>query len=143
MTAGRTVRPVPDPEIAERAVANVATQRSTWTVWNLRAEAERLARAECSLTSLAEHRETIAAIVAEAVSPRLSISVDAPSLLDEPPALRREDGESVFTEHASERYTSQAVLDAEQRLLAAAPRPDQLRAGRAGRGRRTGRIRRR
>ena len=30
---------------AERAVANVATKRATWTVWNIRAEAERLARA--------------------------------------------------------------------------------------------------
>lgn len=117
-------------QIAERTVANVATQRSTWTVWNLRAEAERIARAECSFTSLTEHRETIAAIVAEAVSPRLSIRMDAPSLLDEPAVLRRGDGESVFTEHASGRYTSQPVLDAEQRLLVAAATP--TTAGLAG-----------
>lgn len=117
-------------QIAERAVASVATQRSTWTVWNLRAEAERIARAECCLGSLTEHRETIAAVIAEAISPRLSIRVDAPSLLDEPAALCRGDGESVFTEHASGRYTSQAVLDAEQRLLAAASTP--TTAGLAG-----------
>jgi hypothetical protein len=99
-------------------------------VWNLQAEAERIARAECCLGSLTEHRETITAVIAEAISPRLSIRVDAPSLLDEPAALRRGDGESVFTEHASERYTSQAVLDAEQRLLAAASMP--TTAGLAG-----------
>jgi conjugative relaxase-like TrwC/TraI family protein len=109
--------------MAERAVANVATQRSTWTRWNLHAEAERIARAECSFASLAEHREMVRAIVNEASSPRHSISVDAPALLDEPPALRRSDGESVFTEHTAERYTSQAVLDAEQRLLAATRSP--------------------
>jgi len=110
-------------QIAERAVASVASQRSTWTVWNLRAEAERITRAERSLGSLTEHRETIAAVIAEAVSPRLSIRVEAPSLLDEPAALRRGDGEPVFTEHAADRYTSQAVLDAEQRLLSAARTP--------------------
>lgn len=80
----------------------------------------RIARAECAFTSLTEHRETVAAIVAEAVSPRLSISVEAPALLDEPPALCRGDGAPVFCEHASGRYTSQAVLDAERRLLGAA-----------------------
>ena len=53
----------------------------------------------------------------------MSISVEAPALVDEPPALRREDGEPVFTEHAADRYTSQAVLDAEQRLLSAARTP--------------------
>ena len=108
---------------AERAVANVAAKRSTWTVWNIRAEAERLARAGLSFRSLAEHRETVAAIVAEAVSPRLCISVEAPALADEPPVLRRADGAPVFTEHAAGRYTSQAVLDAEQRLLSAARTP--------------------
>jgi hypothetical protein len=39
------------------------------------------------------------------------------TLLNEPPELRRADGESVFTVHGARRYTSQAVLDAEQRLL--------------------------
>ncbi len=113
MTADRTV-PGRDQiqAAAERAVANVATKRSTWTVWNIRAEAERLARYAYSFSSQAEHRETVIAIVTEAVSPQLSISVEAPALADEPPALRREDGEPMFTEHAAGRYTSQAVQEA-------------------------------
>jgi ATPase subunit of ABC transporter with duplicated ATPase domains len=37
--------------------------------------------------------------------------------------LRRADGESVFTQHAAAQYTSQAVLDAEQRLLTATRTP--------------------
>jgi len=120
-------RDVPGPDrvrgTAERAVANVAAGRATWTIWNVRAEAERLARAEVSFRSLAEHRETVAAIVAEAVSPGLSISVEPPALVDEPPVLRRDDGAPVFTEHKAGRYTSQPVLDAEARLLSAARTP--------------------
>jgi conjugative relaxase-like TrwC/TraI family protein len=107
-------------QVAARVVANVAEQRSTWTVWNLHAEAERIARAEYTFRTPQQHRETVAAVVAKALSPRLSIRVDAPTLLNEPAALRRGDGASVFAEHAAERYTSQAVLDAENRLAAAA-----------------------
>ena len=109
--------------LAERTVANVSRQRSTWTVWNLRAEAERLARAEGAIPSPADHEQVVAAIVAQALSPRLCVRVDAPALLDEPAALRRGDGESVFGEHAAGRYTSQQVLDAEARLLTAARTP--------------------
>jgi DNA transposition AAA+ family ATPase len=69
-------------------------------------------------------------IVAEAASPRCSISVEAPALVEEPDSLRREDGASVFTEHTAGRYTSQSVLDAEQRLLNAARTP--VSAGLAG-----------
>jgi hypothetical protein len=63
------------------------------------------------------------AITALAISPKYSLSVDAPALPDEPPELRRDDGESVFAEHGSARYTSQAILDAEQRLLNATRTP--------------------
>jgi len=104
-------------------VANVSAQRSTWARWNLRAEAERLLRTECRLTTLGQHRQAAEAIVTMAISPALSICADAPALLDEPPALRRADGESVFVQHAAARYTSQAVLDAEQRLLVATRTP--------------------
>lgn len=108
------------PGLAVQVVARVAEERSTWTRWNLHAEAERLVRSSVVFGSQSAHHEAIAAVVAEAVSPRLSIRVDAASLLDEPALLRRADGESVFTQHAAERYTSQAVLDAEARLLHAA-----------------------
>jgi conjugative relaxase-like TrwC/TraI family protein len=110
-------------DLAERTVANVSLHRCTWTVWNLRAEAERVLRAECRFGSLEEHRRAAEAVTAVAVSPGMSVCVEAPALLDEPPALRREDGESVFTEHGAARYTSQAVLDAEQRLVTATRTP--------------------
>ncbi len=108
---------------AERAVATVATRRSTWTTWNIRAEAERLIRTDLPGTSPQQHRELADTITTLATSPKHSISVEAPALLDEPPELRREDGQSVFTEHGAGRYTSQAILDAEQRLLNATRTP--------------------
>src|SRR5262249_11454711 len=52
-----------------------------------------------------------------------SLLIEAPELVAEPAALRRTDGASVFTQHGAARYTSQAVLDAEARLLEAALTP--------------------
>lgn len=119
--APRAAGPAPDlTALARRVVANVAEMRSVWTVWNLRAEAERLARAELALPSPARHREIVAAIVTEAVSPRLSIPVEPAPPLAEPAELRRGDGTSVFTQHQAARYTSRQILAAEERLLAAA-----------------------
>jgi hypothetical protein len=38
-------------DLAERTVASVAARRSTWTVWNVRAKAERLLRAEVTASA--------------------------------------------------------------------------------------------
>jgi ATP-dependent exoDNAse (exonuclease V) alpha subunit len=62
-------------------------------------------------------------VTALAVSQAFCISCEPPSPLDEPPELRRSDGESVFTRHGADRFTSQAVLDAEMRLANAARTP--------------------
>ena len=114
----------PDPHLlAERAVANVAIRRSTWTRWNVHAEAERLIRTQSPQPDPRRHRALAEAITSLALSPRYSISVEPPALLNEPAELRRPDGESVFTVHGAGRYTSRAVLDAEQRLLNACRTP--------------------
>ncbi|MCD5316139.1 MobF family relaxase [Kineosporia babensis] len=128
-------------ELAARVVANVGEKRSTWTVWNLRAEAERVVKVAAAqhqpitgitaqedgtepttvvVRSLADHQTAVSAVVAAATSPAQSINVEAPALLAEPASLQRSDGTSVFVQHAAGRYTSQALLDAEQRLLNAA-----------------------
>jgi conjugative relaxase-like TrwC/TraI family protein len=121
----QTAIPVPSAEldvaeVAARVVGNVAEMRSTWTVWNLRAEAERLARLEAGFTTGVEHDRFVNYIIERAIAPGLCVRVDAPALLDEPARLRRSDGASVFTEHAAARYTSPLILDAEARLLDAA-----------------------
>lgn len=115
--------PADIPALARTAITNLGEARSTWSVWNVRAEAERLARIHHPTRSAQTHRELVEAVVAAAVSPQHSVRVDAPALIEEPELLRRSDGVSVFTQHASHRYTSRAVLDAEARLLAAANTP--------------------
>ena len=136
-TPARPAAAVSTEQIAAAVVANVAEKRATWTVWNLRAEAERLIKTTAAeqqpitdvtgvsvaVNSLAVHRDLVAAVIAHAISPEFSVSIEAPALLDEPTALRRSDGVSVFVQHAATRYTSTAVLDAEQRLVTAATTP--------------------
>ncbi len=106
--------------LAARVITAVGDQRATWTVWNVRAEAERLARTEHSGRTPEHHAQLVELVTAAALSPAHSIVVSAPSLLMEPEELRRSDGTSVFEQHASLRYTSRAVLDAEARLRKAA-----------------------
>ncbi|HEV2347019.1 MAG TPA: MobF family relaxase [Actinocrinis sp.] len=106
--------------LAAKVTATVEESRSTWTRWNLHAEAERLLRAEHRFNSLDEQKRTVALVVQEATSDRHAVRVNAPPLTNEPKQLRRNDGESVFTQHAAERYTSARILTAEQRLLHAA-----------------------
>ena len=106
--------------LAALAIKRVQEQRATWTVWNVRAEVERLARTDHTALTIAEHREVVAQILSKATGPEHSIRIDAPVLLEDPDVLRRADGVSVFTRHASELFTSQAVLDAEDRLVTAA-----------------------
>ena len=67
-------------DLAERTVASVAARRSTWTVWNVRAEVERLLRAEVPFLPPERHRELADAVTALAVSPAHSLSAEAPAL---------------------------------------------------------------
>ncbi|MEV6987512.1 MobF family relaxase [Sphaerisporangium sp. NPDC051017] len=115
-----TVADVDIAAMASQVVASVSEMRSTWTVWNLRAEAERLARSSMVFDSPDQHYSMVVRIVEECLSPTLSVTVDGPGLLSEPELLRRSDGASVFVEHASARFTSRLILDAEERLVAAA-----------------------
>lgn len=106
--------------LAAKVTATVEESRSTWTRWNLHAEAERLVRSEHRFTSLDEQKRAVALVVEETVSDRHAVRVDAPPITDEPKQMRRKDCESVFTQHAAERYTSARILAAEERLLHAA-----------------------
>jgi conjugative relaxase-like TrwC/TraI family protein len=125
--APEAVTAVPSPEalgeIANRVVAAVSAARSTWTVWNLRAEAERQIRATIHGMHPEQHRNLADTVTSLAASPGRSVSIEAPSLLNEPAELRRADGSSVFTQHGAARYTSQPVLDAETRLVNATRTP--------------------
>lgn len=118
-----------DPGLIARGALNVVEEhRATWSRWNLTTEIERALAVHQGLTHADRELLTAAA---------LEIALDASVLLNgyrpvsEPKALRRADGVSVFVPHGSQRYTSQAILDAETRLLAAASTPGKVRTGQA------------
>ncbi len=110
-----------------RAVARVSSTRATWKVHHLRAEVERLARADC--IPLVDVDAQVDAAVEVALLPAVTIALGAGrDDISEPLALRRKDGSSVFTVAGAQLYTSPQVLEAERRLLASAARMDGRRA---------------
>jgi conjugative relaxase-like TrwC/TraI family protein len=113
-----TNTPVDVAEIAARVVAEVQEHHATWTRWSVLAQAQRELRGVRFATPVEQER-AIQRVVEAAIS-TWSLSTEPPELVSEPAALRRSDGSSVFTQHGAERYTSQAILDAEARLVDAA-----------------------
>lgn len=114
-------------ELATTVIGRVAASRSTWTRWNVHAETQRALR-EWTTTagpfaSVAVQEAAAEAVTSRAISPAHSILIDAPAMVAEPQALRRADGESVFARHSAARYTSEQILQAEQRLVDAATTP--------------------
>jgi len=104
--------------IAARVVAEVQEHHATWTRWSVLAQAQRELRGTLFTSPIEQERAVV--LVAQAALSTWSLSTEPPELVAEPTALRRSDGSSVFTQHGAERYTSQAILDAEARLVDAA-----------------------
>lgn len=107
-------------ELAASVVRTVQASRSTWTVHNIRAEAERQSRPLVT----ADRDRLVAAITERATGVDHSLRIEAPRMVEEPEPLLRRDGTSVFVPHESIRYTSTAVLDAEARIIHAAQTGD-------------------
>ncbi|WP_412749613.1 MobF family relaxase [Krasilnikovia sp. M28-CT-15] len=115
--------------LAGLAVGHAEISRSTWTVWNLRAEADRMLRRPpqslfpdgITFADPEARKALLEQVVDAAVEQSVPVTMQPP--LTEPAVLRRPDGESVFVEHGAARYTSRAILDAEERLLDAARTP--------------------
>ncbi|RHW28543.1 toprim domain-containing protein [Nocardioides immobilis] len=128
-------------ETAQDVVARVAEDRATWQVWHLRAEAQRQARAHgirltdldtcvdrVVATAIAEHSIAFNdpdplthATTAAQLSAELDVTI--------PALLRRTEhgvgGEeivSVYSLAGARQYTSQAVIDAERRIVESARR---------------------
>jgi AAA domain len=124
----------PPPETAPIAdshwIANTADQiltvmevgRSTWQMWHVRAEAQRQVR---TINVRSEHAAALVDLLVEEVLDYRSVALAAPhDGIEEPEVLRRVDGSSVYTVAGADLYTSQRILDAEQRLLSTAGRRD-------------------
>jgi conjugative relaxase-like TrwC/TraI family protein len=104
---------------ARNIIATVARTRATWQVNHIRAEALR------QLRHTDEHSDLAALdrIVETALHTHsVAITDHADTERNEPAALRRRDGASVYRIHDTTTYTSAAVLAAERRILNAASR---------------------
>ena len=107
-------------QTASHVLAVMEESRSTWQMWHVRAEAQRQVR---TIDMPAEHVTALVDLLVEEVLDRRSVALAAPAdNIEEPEALRRVDGSSVYTVAGATLYTSQRILDAEQRLVAAAGR---------------------
>ena len=94
--------------------------RSTWQMWHVRAEAQRQVR---TTDVPAEQASALVDLLVDEVLDRRSVALAAPADdIEEPEALRRVDGSSVYTVAGADLYTSQRILDAEARLVTAAGR---------------------
>lgn len=105
-------------ELAQQVLVDLAEARSVWSVGNVQAEAQRLARhygASIEGLDVVRLGDDLAAHAL-----RLSAPLNPPDINPVPAALRRGDGESVYLTHATQRFTSMAILEAEDRLVTAA-----------------------
>ena len=109
-------------QTADHILTVMETSRSTWQMWHVRAEAQRQVRT----TDLpAERAAALVDLLVDEVLDRRSVALVAPhDGIEEPDALRRADGSSVYTVAGADLYTSQRILDAERRLVTAAGRHD-------------------
>ena len=96
-------------------VAAVAEKRTTWSHWNLYAEAARQTMGWRFTAT--EDREAITGMVIDAAE-QASIRLTPPELASSPAAFQRADGTSMFRPRNAARYSGAAVLAAEDRLLA-------------------------
>ncbi len=104
--------------LAATVISNVEDGRAEWQTWHVRAEAQRLARAngvrwdqlDEAIPTPGRHRPSAPAFP-------WSRPDDG---IREPDALRRADGTSVYRVAGATRYTSQRILFAEHRIIGAA-----------------------
>ena len=109
-------------QTADHILAVMEASRSTWQMWHVRAEAQRQVR---TTGVTAEQASALVDLLVDEVLDRRSVALAAPAdRIEEPEALRRVDGSSVYTVAGADLYTSQRILDAERRLVAAAGRRD-------------------
>jgi conjugative relaxase-like TrwC/TraI family protein len=109
-------------QIADHILAVMEESRSTWQMWHVRAEAQRQIR---TADVPVERASALMDLLVDAVLDHRCLALAAPAdNVEEPGALRRLDGSSVYTVAGADLYTSRRILDAEQRLVAAAGRRD-------------------
>ena len=109
-------------QTADHILAVMEASRSTWQMWHVRAEAQRQVR---TIDLPTDHATALVDLLVDEVLERRCVALAAADDgIEEPEVLRRTDGSSVYKVAGGDLYTSQRILDAEQRLVAAAGRRD-------------------
>ncbi|MFS2282061.1 MobF family relaxase [Microbacterium sp. OR21] len=101
-------------EVGQVVMETVGEKRSTWTRWNLHAEASRQLMG-WRFASI-EDREAITGLVVDAAE-RVSLRLTPPELATSPLEFRRPDGTTRFRPRHSTLFSSEALLAAEDHLL--------------------------
>ncbi|MFC8383564.1 MobF family relaxase [Nocardia sp. NPDC057272] len=124
MSVPATPRPDPDAAFitaaAERALVGVSARRSTWGIFNLRAEVERQLRGRIAS---ADWNWIPDRVVAEALSPPSAVARGDPDLTEQPALravpmwLRRSDTTAVHVRANSQIYTTESTLEVEAALI--------------------------
>ena len=108
-------------QTADRVLAAVEETRSTWQMWHVRAEAQRHVR---TVDVPVEQANTLVGLLVNEVLQHRSVALAAaPDGIEEPDALRRVDGSSVYSVAGADLYSSQRIIDAEQGLAHRRRRP--------------------
>ncbi|MCA0294150.1 MAG: relaxase domain-containing protein [Actinobacteria bacterium] len=107
---------------ARQIIATVEGERAVWQYWHVHAEAKRQLRTTGlrpdQLERAADWLTTTALeLHAVAIDPR-------DKAIEEPDELRRSDGSSVYEVAGAKLFTSRRIVEAEQRIVAAAGRSD-------------------
>ncbi|MEV6350274.1 MobF family relaxase [Actinoplanes sp. NPDC051851] len=116
--AASITRDVPAEQVerlAHTAVSTVEQQRATWTRHHIEAEVHR----QLSAIGLGTRDDVADRVVARALQ-HDSVRITAPTTEPTMPDLMRRDGESVFVHAQTVRYSSERILNAEQRIVDAA-----------------------
>jgi hypothetical protein len=114
-------------QTANQVLAVMERSRSTWQMWHVRAEAQRQIR---TIDLPPEHATALVDLLVDEVLDRRSVALAAPHEgIEGPELLRRVDGSSVNTVAGAALYTSQRILNAEARLVAAGGRHDGTSVG--------------
>jgi len=101
-------------ELGQTVVGVVGEKRSTWRRWNLMAEASRQTMGWRFATM--QDREAVVGMIADAAE-AVSLRLTPPDFATSPVAFRRVDGTSMFRPKHSTVFSSELLLDAEDRLL--------------------------
>ena len=103
--------------MSAQVIEAVSEHRATWTVYHVRAEVERQLRGHRFDSE--HHHHTLRDTITHRALHHNSLRLDTDPI-PVPAMLRRSTGESVLRRRGFTRHTSQAILDAEHRLVTAA-----------------------